>query len=235
VKVTVAISVVIPVHNGAAYLGEALASSLGQNLAPLEIVVVDDGSEDPSGDVARAAGAVVLHQPTRGAAAARNAGVRHCRGSLVAFLDADDRMMPDRLSLQATRLSEEPELDGVLGQIQTFTADSDHRVLSEVGGAEHGETSGPVEPGWLPSTMMVRRSSFLTSGGFDEHLWAGEFVDWIARCRHMGLHFAMLDHVVATRRAHAHNTSRDTERIRRNYLEVARLAVARHRADECPQ
>jgi glycosyltransferase involved in cell wall biosynthesis len=223
------ISVVIPVRNGVAFLPEAVASARDQDLAPLEIIVVDDGSQDGSAEIAGLAGAVVLRQQNRGAGAARNEGARRARGSMVAFLDADDRMLPGRLRLQSARLAEDPELDGVLGLIRTFDEEPVDRGPESGDEPETVTRYGPPEPGWLPSTLLVRRSSFLDSGGFDEELMAGEFVDWISRCRQQGRRFALVDHLVAERRAHAGNTTRDRARLRQGYLDVARLAVARHR------
>jgi len=213
-----AVAVVIPVRNGAAYVAEAIGSARLQVPAPAELVVVDDASDDDSAACATAAGAVVLAQPARGAGSARNAGVRRCRSPLVAFLDADDRMTTGRLARQLSALAEDPGLDGVLGAVRTFDDRS-------------GSTIGPVEPGWLPSTLLVRRAAFAASGGFAEDLAAGEFIDWMARCRDQGRRFAMLDSVVAERRAHTGNLTRDADRLRSGYLEVARRAVDRQRAD----
>src|SRR4051812_49232056 len=94
------VSTVIPCFNGAAYLGDALASVLSQDFTDVEAIVCDDGSTDGSRDVARGLGARVrvVAQDHRGAAAARNLGVSHARGELLAFLDADDLWTPGRLA-----------------------------------------------------------------------------------------------------------------------------------------
>ncbi len=227
-----AVAVVIPVRDGREYVVEAVHSARDQVPAPAEIVVVDDGSTDDSGERGRAAGARVIRQLPGGAGSARNTGVRSCHSPLVAFLDVDDRMAPGRLALQVAALSENGDLDGVLGLIRTFR---DHPPWTGGRTADDGRTGGergPVEPGWLPSTLLVRRAAFLDSGGFDEDLCAGEFVDWMARCRSQGRRFVMLDVVVAERRAHDDNTTRDAARLRRGYLEVARRAIVRHRVDD---
>lgn len=87
-------SVVIPCWNQAHFLGEAIESVLAQTHDAIEVLVVDDGSLDNSGQVARRyPGVEYLRQPNRGPAAARNAGLRASRGDYVVFLDADDRLL----------------------------------------------------------------------------------------------------------------------------------------------
>ena len=97
-------SVVVPAYDVAAYLPAALDSLLGQTLAEIEVVVVDDGSPDDCGAIADSYGARdervrVVHIDNRGLGAARNEGVRHARGQYLGFCDADDLMTPRALEL----------------------------------------------------------------------------------------------------------------------------------------
>ena len=101
------VSVVIPVFNGAEFLTDALESVRAQSHARWEAVVVDDGSTDQSLEVARALAQrdsriLVIAQANAGPSAARNRGLLECRGELVQFLDADDRLCPHKLDLQLT-------------------------------------------------------------------------------------------------------------------------------------
>lgn len=97
-----AVSVVIPCYNGAPFLREALASVLAQTHPVLEVTVVDDGSTDDSAEIAGSFGPPVrvLRQPNRGESVARNRGVRESRGEWIAFLDADDAWLPNRIEAQ---------------------------------------------------------------------------------------------------------------------------------------
>jgi glycosyltransferase involved in cell wall biosynthesis len=97
-----AVSVVVPCHNAAPTLAATLGSVLEQTVPPLEVVVVDDGSLDGSVEIARSFGPPVrvLTQQNAGPAAARNTGIAACRGDYVAFVDADDRWLPQKLELQ---------------------------------------------------------------------------------------------------------------------------------------
>lgn len=97
------ISVVIPVHNGAKYLKEAITSALSQTLLPSEIIVVDDGSTDESAQLAASFGPPVrvVQQTQMGESAARNRGIEVAEGEWIAFLDADDVWHPNKLAEQA--------------------------------------------------------------------------------------------------------------------------------------
>jgi glycosyltransferase involved in cell wall biosynthesis len=105
------VSIVIPCRNGAAWLGAAIESGLGQSWKHLEIIVVDDASTDDSRDVAaryRDRGVVALDCARRGAAAARNAGLQRARGDFIQFLDADDVLDADKIRAQIERLADAP-------------------------------------------------------------------------------------------------------------------------------
>ena len=105
------ISAVIPVYNGEAFVADAIRSVLAQTYPRVECVVVDDGSHDRTAEVIRSFGDVVryLWKPTGGVASARNAGVSAARGEYVAFVDADDTWLPEKLDRQMGLLRERPD------------------------------------------------------------------------------------------------------------------------------
>lgn len=90
------VSVVMPAYRAASTVGGAVSSVLQQTFDDLELVVVDDGSDDATGEIARAHGdrVRVVRQDNAGVAAARNRGIAEARGELVAFCDADDVLLP---------------------------------------------------------------------------------------------------------------------------------------------
>ncbi len=109
------VSVLLPVHNGAATLGRALDSLQAQTLRELEILAVDDGSTDATPDLLRSRSALdprlrVLPLPRTGLVGALQAGLDQARGALVARMDADDVCAPERLALQASQLLARPDL-----------------------------------------------------------------------------------------------------------------------------
>lgn len=96
------VSVVIPCYNAAKTLAATLESVLAQSYRPIEVIVVDDGSSDGSVALARsfAPRVTVVVQKNGGPASARNEGIRQCRGEYIAFLDADDLWLPEKLAVQ---------------------------------------------------------------------------------------------------------------------------------------
>jgi glycosyltransferase involved in cell wall biosynthesis len=105
------VSVIIPLYNCAPYVADAVRSVLAQPVPDLEVIVVDDGSTDGGADtLAQFGGRIrVLTQENSGAAAARNHGLREARGDLIAFLDADDWWLPNRLPAQLAALETFPD------------------------------------------------------------------------------------------------------------------------------
>src|SRR5256885_2165082 len=96
------VSVVIPIYNGLKYLDRAVASVLAQTYQPIEIILVDDGSTDGSWEWIASYGSQVrpIRQKNAGVGCARNTGIEHARGDLIAFLDQDDWWMPEKAARQ---------------------------------------------------------------------------------------------------------------------------------------
>jgi len=94
-------SVIIPCHNGARTVAAAVRSALGQSHPPHEVIVVDDGSTDGSGDVARGAGAWVGESAARSSGGSRNVGIKAGSGDALAFLDCDSVVSPNWLERAA--------------------------------------------------------------------------------------------------------------------------------------
>lgn len=205
------ISVVVPVFNRAELLRKAVASALAQSLAPWEIIVVDDGSTDGSGDIARAFGPPVraISKPNGGLAAARNTGVAAASGEWIAFLDSDDLWPEGSLACRAAALAADPELSLVLGHFDCFTDDPPEATRL-----------GQTRPASLCSAMLARRSAWERVGPFDVARRLGEFIDWFARACDMGLRHRFLPDLVLWRRVHEGNMVRER---RSEFAEYPRL------------
>ncbi len=102
------VSIIIPCYNAQQTLREAIESALSQTLAEKEIIVIDDGSSDQSFEIIRSFGDRIRYEtgPNRGAPAARNRGLELARGDRIQFLDADDILYPDKLSIQDALLED---------------------------------------------------------------------------------------------------------------------------------
>lgn len=127
-------SIVIPCYNQAAYLPEAIESAIAQT-APIEAIVVDDGSTDDIQDVAiryRHASSIVsfLHQNHAGPSAARNLGLEHARGEFVMFLDADDVIAPTKVQRQVEELERSPDAGWVLCDVDIIDEGKGRRELA---------------------------------------------------------------------------------------------------------
>jgi len=211
------VSVIIPVHNGRKFLGEAVGSALGQTVRPCEVIVVDDGSADDPLSVVKGFGPALkyLRQARGGPGAARNAGAAGARGDVLAFLDADDLWVPEKLEVQVKALARDAGLDMVFGRIRQFSVS---------GGGQGLIASAPH-----PSTMMIRKESFRRTGGFDTRWRTGEFVDWYVRAKERGLRDVVLPGVLAARRVHGGNMTLGQPEARVDYARILKAAIDRRR------
>jgi glycosyltransferase involved in cell wall biosynthesis len=220
------ISVMIGAYNAAPYLGEAIESVFAQKHRPLELIVVDDGSDDGTAEVAAAYGdrLTLVRQPRGGNGAARNTAVTHAQGDLFAFLDADDRFTPAKLEHQLAALTADPELDMVFGHVREF-------VSPELSAEERKDVRppAPVSPWAAPNLMLIRRGSFERVGPFSTTLRVGVTVDWFARATEAGLKSFVLPEVVLERRLHTQNNGIREEQARSQYLQVLKASIDRRR------
>ena len=217
----------IGVYNGAPYLGEAIERVLAQDYEPIELIVVDDGSTDSSGDVARSFPHVrVVRQENAGNGAARNRAVEEATGAFFSFLDADDRSTPRKLSLQKAALDADPGLDMVFGHVREFLSPE----LDEGTRAMLRPPAPDPMPWTAPNLMLIRRESFHRVGPFTTAVRVGVTVDWFARAAEAGLRYSILPEVVLERRLHAQNNGLRERASRSQYIEVIRQAMERRRA-----
>ena len=217
-------SVIVPAFDAERYLGEALESVLEQTHGPADVIVVDDGSTDGTAQVAESFGAPVrcLRRERAGVAAALNAGVQAARGELLAFLDADDLWVREKLELQVAALAADPRLDLVLGHMSEFRSPD----LSAEESARLAMRSGSV-PGASRGTMLIRREAFMRVGQFATGWTLGEFVEWYARAVDAGLQVQMLPEVLMERRLHRANSGIRDADSRADYVRVVRAILER--------
>jgi len=220
------ISVMIGAYNAAPYVGETIASVLAQDYEPLELIVVDDGSDDGTAEIVKTFPDVrYFFQPNAGNGAARNRAIEAAGGELFAFLDADDRFTPGKLTLQKTVLDTEPELDMVFGHVREFVSPE----LDEATRSAIRPPSPEPMPWTAPNLMLIRRRSFERVGPFSTTLRVGVTVDWFARASEAGLRYRVLPEVVLERRLHTQNNGLRERDARSQYLQVLRAAVERRR------
>jgi len=236
------VSVVVPCYNQASFLHECLASLRRQSIGAVEVVIVNDGSDDPAMPdalrAARAEGATVIDQENRGLAAARNRGFEESTGTYVQFLDADDLIEPEKLERQVAVL----ERDSRVG-----VCTSDYVLLDHASGVRHHEgatrskvTDDPLRDfllRWeselsIPIHAALFRRSVLEGMAplFDRRLRGKE--DWLfwVRVARSGATFQHVDRVLAVYRVHARSMSRRSGEM--GGLAVTATALIAHEIDD---
>jgi hypothetical protein len=220
------VSVVIPCYGQAHYLGEAIESVLAQTYPQLEIVVVDDGSEDNTSEVAGGyPGVRVVRQENAGLAEARNTGLRHTRGEFLIFLDADDRLLPQAVERGLAELRERPDCGlvwggwGLIGPDGERLPDAAPRAVGDPYLALLRECVISC-----PAAVMYRRALFEELRAFDPEVSASADYDVYLRATRDFPAHQHLD-VVAEYRRHGGNMTLHPELILRSEL----LVLARQR------
>jgi len=217
------ISVIIPAYNAEKYLEEAIRSVLAQSYQPLEIIVVNDGSEDGTAAIAQSFGDPVRlsNQPTGGPANARNHGTRLAHGDLYAFLDADDFWSPEKLTLQVNALRANPTLEAAFGYVQNFL---------ETGNPTQPKKMLATFPGLVSGTMLIYKTALERIGGFASEMRVGDAIEFYIRARERGLQETMLPDTVLYRRIHTENQGlRHKNEQRTAYTHTLKAALDRKR------
>ncbi len=226
------VSVIIPNYNHARFLGGAIRSVLEQTYRPVEVIVVDDGSTDNSGEVAAAFGDQIryIYQTNAGLSAARNTGLRAAKGELIGVLDADDMYEPNFLETLVTALQADPQADGVYCGYQFV--DEANNPLPQI-------ENRPVSPAdlypalldgnfFVPESVFLRRRVYDAVGFFDESLRACEDWDvWLRAAKQFRLIHS--PHILTRHRVLAGSMSTDPLRML-----TARLAVLKKHVGEEP-
>ena len=190
IKQQFSVSVVIPAYNVEKYIARAIDSVIAQRRTADEIIVVDDGSTDQTADIIKRYGSKVryIHQKNAGPSAARNTGIIATRYNWIAFLDADDQWLPDKLSWQIELLKRNQDIVWATGNyyMQNAGSNNKHPVLPLVDdenilkeGDVFNNCFDAINAGsdLIPSAMMVKRDILEQVGMFQEGLNYGEELD----------------------------------------------------------
>lgn len=212
------VSIIVPTYDRVDLVQEAIDSVLCQSLAGVEVVVVDDGSTDGTGEVLESRYGDRIHyyyQSNQGRSAARNLGIRVSTGDCLLFLDSDDLLLPEALAVERAFLDSHPEVDIVY--TDGYFCDRAGRQLARIEPARP-----PHDPSDLLKALvlnnvilachsaMVRRTA-LDSVGFpylDDTMPETEDQDLWIRLAALGKVFAYLDVPTCMYRLHSDNASR---------------------------
>jgi glycosyltransferase involved in cell wall biosynthesis len=195
------VSIVVPVLNGARFLGECLDSLLAQEYPAVEVVVVDDGSSDDSAAIGESfAGVRVIRRPHEGLGPTRNAGILATTGPLVGFCDADDMWKPDKARVQVDYLQAHPSCAVVLCRQDTRIEPGVEPPPWLVPDQVRGDLDGIS-----PTSGLFRREVLEHLGGFRTDMVMGTDFNLLVRTRTAGFEIALLDRPLRVRRIHDDN------------------------------
>lgn len=200
------VSCVVPVFNQATYIEETLRSIYSQTYRPIDVIVVDDGSDDGTGEVVLSLGLPLtyIRQQHSGQARARNRGILETRSHYIAFLDADDLWAPEKLTIQVAELQANPEYGASVTLMRKIWNDE----LQSEAQRFRDHPRAQALPGYTFSTLLARRTAFETVGLLDGTSVYAPQLDWFVRPRQRNLHVALLPQLLAFHRQHPANMTR---------------------------
>lgn len=202
------ISIIIPVFNGAKYLDECLSSVCGANI---EIIVVNDASTDNSEQIAKKHTDKVINIEHSGPVVARNIGIQNANGDYLMFMDADDVLKDNAITILSNNIG---DFDAIIGRRRDFVSPDCKDIIVETKTSSHGVIAG---------CALFKKSVFAKVGSFDEDLLCGDGYEWLLRAKKYGLKIKEIDDILCMRRVHESNMGRTMEmREKSDYAKIIR-------------
>jgi glycosyltransferase involved in cell wall biosynthesis len=226
------VSVVITTFNYGEFIVEAIESVLAQSRPADEIIVIDDGSTDSTPDLVAPyveRGALrYIRQENQGPSVARNRGIAETTGELIAFLDADDTWLPDKLAVQVDWLERHPEAALVSGQMIWWHVPRNERTVMHYRSFSHRKMCRELtvrNVAGNPSMMLIRRTALDLAGGYDPALRWGQDWEIVIRLARYGT-VGFVPEPVTVYRWHRGSLSHEgrTQQIEMN-LSISRKAI----------
>ncbi len=221
------LSVIVPAYNREKIIAETLQNICSQQYPEVDIIVVNDGSEDNTeeavlrfteGDVR------YFHQNNAGPSQARNRGIINSMSDYIAFLDSDDLWPDNMLQYLVNELHGDDTADVVKGYAQLAYFNSASEAFSYFGNPKESF------PNYITGTVF-RRTVFDRVGLFDKELRFGEDNDWFNRAQELGVKVKKLDCATVIVRRHSDNMTEGKNLVELNVLRVFKKALDRKRSD----
>jgi glycosyltransferase involved in cell wall biosynthesis len=232
------VSTIIPAYNAAAYIRQAVTSVLNQRDVSVEVIVVDDGSTDETGQILQEFGSSVrtLYQANAGHVKARNRGARIARGTWLAFLDADDEWLPEKLTKQLALADEQT---GLIYTERLNFGDCQRVAERQSKGQKlwEGDVFAQLLMGNFitVSSVIIRKEVFEELGGFEEDLLVCEDWDLWLRYAARGGRVRVCREGLTRYRWHEGAMSHNLERMLHGRLKVLERALALPRGKALPE
>jgi glycosyltransferase involved in cell wall biosynthesis len=230
------VTAIIPLYNGERFIEQSLRSVLAQTRAPIEILVVDDGSSDGGPALVQRMALdhptiKLLQKPNGGQSSARNFGVRHSTGQLIALLDQDDAWYPkhiERLIRPFEDKNRPHRLGWVYSNLDEIDRHGNMMVRHFLPMGHHPKTSVYMcldrDMFVLPSASLISREAFEDIGGFDERLIGYEDDDLFFRLFRAGYNNVYVDEALSMWRIYSSSTSY-TSKMSRSRMIYARKLI----------
>ncbi|GAB5561865.1 MAG: hypothetical protein SynsKO_35120 [Synoicihabitans sp.] len=219
------VSVVIPLFNGARFIGEALQSVLNQDYPNLEILVIDDGSTDSGAEIVHRFEGVKYHrQENSGNAVARNRGVALAKGDFIAHLDQDDLWRREKISRQMALLSSRGDASIAICRAELLLEEG----MTLPPAYAEGLYQNPW-PAYLTGALLAKREAYAKVGAFDPEFRAGNDSDWFFRATDLGMEILISPETLFDKRVHHENQGHDLELMKRDLMRLVRASILRKR------
>jgi len=219
------VSIVIPAHNGEKYLTEAIQSVLNQNYPRYEIWVLDNGSTDNTQYIACSFPQVQYqYEEKANTALARNQGISLAQGEYIAFLDQDDIWVSEKLTKQVSFLEEQKDYEAVVS-LQKMYLQPGHTKPHWL----KQEFLEKPQSAYLPSALLVRRSTFARTNSFNLSFSLASDVAWFFKAKHEGIKIGMIEEVLIHRRIHNKNTSNEYSQLQKEILSTIHHSLKERR------
>ncbi len=211
------VSVIIPTYNSSKYIREAIVSVLNQTYKNIEIIVIDDGSEDNTNDVLKdyiKSGAIeYFYKKNQGQASARNFGIKKSRGEIIAFLDADDLWLPEKLEKQIKKL-QTTSADICFTDVEVFgKTESAGKRFSQIAEFHQGEIlKSLIRTNFLVNSSILMKRAVFEKIGFqnEKRIYRNiEDYDYWIRAALDGINFVYLPEALTQYRIHRDQSSKN--------------------------
>ncbi len=226
-KGTVDISVIIPCYNSLQFVGDAIDSVLQSTISSFEILVVDDGSNEPvapflNDRYPNVGNLRCIRQENRGLSGARNTGIREALGEFLVFLDADDLILPDKLRVQLEFLRSNTTIHVVYSLSEWFKGDDPEQTFPVRFPIYEGDILANLLYGNFihVNSVMIPKNLVIDAGGFDESFKELEDWDLWLRLAVSDFQFACVQQILSKVRVHAGSMTSDQLKMNRTMVRV---------------
>ncbi|MEO0769314.1 MAG: glycosyltransferase, partial [Cyanobacteria bacterium J06649_4] len=227
------ITAVIPAYNAAAFLSATIQSVVDQSYTNWELLVIDDGSTDETPDIVRRFSAQdsrikLISKANGGVSSARNLGAKEASAELVAFLDADDRWLKDKLKVHVAYMRSHPEVGISFARVELIDANgiSTNKLTNNIVNQLSPQDFFYTNPTVTTSNMVIRKSLFAAFDGFDAAMQYNEDVDLLLRIALSGHKYSIsaIDEVLVQYRLHTSGLSSTLLKMEEGWIKLMEKA-----------